>query len=215
MQALFLPQLFIILLVSYTLLHTCFSLYTFSSYISITVMGGMFWNGYLRLELCLSCCGVCFFSVGNYFICVKSAGHRMVSGWSLTMMSYGARPGIGRCYHIHTPAGARTIYGPRKRNFLKMVRCPGEYQIRRWCANRWNHFYLWPYHYCCSTYETNNVQADLSIPFAPCLLDHLRALWDTKYRLPAKRPPPAGVHYHDLHKWLDLSYSFTPPPIPI
>jgi len=27
---------------------------------------------------------------------------------------------------------------PRKRRFLKIVRCPGDYQIRRWCANRWN-----------------------------------------------------------------------------
>ena len=27
---------------------------------------------------------------------------------------------------------------PRKRKFLKIVRCPGDYQIRRWCAHRWN-----------------------------------------------------------------------------
>jgi len=27
---------------------------------------------------------------------------------------------------------------PRKRKFLKIIRCPGDYQIRRWCAHRWN-----------------------------------------------------------------------------
>jgi len=48
-------------------------------------------------------------------ICVKSAGHRTVSGWSLTTpighrkTSFGARPGIGWCFHIQTPSGARTI----------------------------------------------------------------------------------------------------------
>jgi len=52
----------------------------------------------------------------------KIAGHRTVSGWSLTMpaghrsTSYGARPGIGRCYHIQI---CMRYMWPRKRKILK------------------------------------------------------------------------------------------------
>ena len=50
-----------------------------------------------------------------------------------------------RCAARHRPMlfytdADRRPYGmwPRKRKFLKIVRFSGEYQIRRWCANRWN-----------------------------------------------------------------------------
>jgi len=66
-------------------------------------------------------------------ICVKSTGHRTVSGWSLTTPA-GHRPMFS-----YTDAGRRPYdMWPRKRKFFKIVRCPGDYQIRRWCANRWN-----------------------------------------------------------------------------
>ena len=59
-----------------------------------------------------------------------------VISWSLTT-PYGARPGIGRCYHTRRrPAPVRYVTTQEK--ILKIVRCPGNYQIRRWCANRWN-----------------------------------------------------------------------------
>ena len=39
----------------------------------------------------------------------------------------------------YTDAGRRPYdMWPRLRKFFKIVRCPGDYQIRRWCANRWN-----------------------------------------------------------------------------
>ena len=53
---------------------------------------------------------------------VKSAGHRTVSGWFLTTpagrhtTSYGARPGIGRWFHIQTTDGARTICDHAREN---------------------------------------------------------------------------------------------------
>ena len=55
--------------------------------------------------------------------CVKSAGHRTVSGWSLTT-PYGARPGIGRCYHIRRrPASVRYVTTQEK--ILKNRPVPG------------------------------------------------------------------------------------------
>jgi len=52
---------------------------------------------------------------------------------------------VVRCPDGHRPMFSYTDAGrrpydmwPRKRKFLKIVRCPGDYQIRRWCANRWN-----------------------------------------------------------------------------
>ena len=51
---------------------------------------------------------------------------------------------------VQNPAGYRPMFSytdagrhpydiwPRKIKFLKIVRCPGDYQICRWCANRWN-----------------------------------------------------------------------------
>ena len=54
---------------------------------------------------------------------VKSAGHRTVSGWSLTT-PYGARPGIGRCYHIRRrPAPVRYVTTQEK--ILKNSPVPG------------------------------------------------------------------------------------------
>jgi len=54
---------------------------------------------------------------------VKSAGHRTVSGWSLTT-PYGARPGIGRCYHIRRrPAPVRYVTTQEK--ILKNCLVPG------------------------------------------------------------------------------------------
>ena len=52
---------------------------------------------------------------------------------------------IVRCMAGHRPMFSYTDAGrrqydmwPRKRKFMKIVRCPGDYQIHRWCANRWN-----------------------------------------------------------------------------
>jgi len=52
---------------------------------------------------------------------------------------------IVRCPVGHKPMFSYTDSGrrpydmwPRKIKFLKIVRCPGDYQIRRWCAHRWN-----------------------------------------------------------------------------
>jgi len=52
---------------------------------------------------------------------------------------------IVRCPAGHRPMFLYTDTGrrpydmwPRKRKFLKIVRCPGDYQIRRWIAHRWN-----------------------------------------------------------------------------
>jgi len=76
---------------------------------------------------------------------VKSAGHHTASGWSLTtpagnfIMSYGARRGIGWCYHIQTPDGTRTICDHAREKFFEIVQCPEDYQNRRWfsnCCNR-------------------------------------------------------------------------------
>jgi len=54
---------------------------------------------------------------------VTSAGHRTVSGWSLTT-PYGARPGIGRCYHIRRrPAPVRYVTTQEK--ILKNRPVPG------------------------------------------------------------------------------------------
>jgi len=40
---------------------------------------------------------------------------------------------------LYTDAGRRPFdMWPRKEKFLKIVRCPGDYQIRRWSAHRWN-----------------------------------------------------------------------------
>jgi len=39
---------------------------------------------------------------------------------------------------IYRPGRRSYDMWPRKRKFLKVVRCPSDYQIRRWCANRWN-----------------------------------------------------------------------------
>jgi len=56
-------------------------------------------------------------------ICVKSAGHRTVSGCSLTT-PYGARPGIGRCYHIRRrPTPVRYVTTQEK--ILKNRPVPG------------------------------------------------------------------------------------------
>jgi len=44
------------------------------------------------------------------------------------------------CKMISYNAGWAPYYmWPCKRKFFKIVRCPGNYQIRWWCANRWNH----------------------------------------------------------------------------
>jgi len=54
---------------------------------------------------------------------VNSAGHRTVSGWSLTTPN-GARPGIGRCYHIRRrPAPVRFVTTQEK--ILKNRPVPG------------------------------------------------------------------------------------------
>ena len=52
---------------------------------------------------------------------------------------------IVRCPAVHRPMFSYTDAGrrrydmwPRKRKFLKIVRCPGDYQIRQLCAHRWN-----------------------------------------------------------------------------
>ena len=48
---------------------------------------------------------------------------------------YGARPGIGRCFHIQTPAGARTICDHAKENSYKssgaraIIKFAGDVQI--------------------------------------------------------------------------------------
>jgi len=64
-----------------------------------------------------------------------------VSGWSLTTPA-GHRttcPAGHRPMFSYTDADRRPCnMWIRKRKFIKIVRCPGDYQIRRWCANRWN-----------------------------------------------------------------------------
>jgi len=56
---------------------------------------------------------------------VKSAGHRTVSGWSLTTL-YGAQPGIGRCYHIRRrPAPVRYVTTQEK----ILIKFAGDVQI--------------------------------------------------------------------------------------
>ena len=54
--------------------------------------------------------------------------------WSFTMPS-------GHRLMIPYTDASRCPYDmwPRKRNVLKIGRCPDDYQIRRWCANRWTH----------------------------------------------------------------------------
>jgi len=48
-------------------------------------------------------------------------------------------PGGHRPMFSYTDAGRRPYnMWPRRRKFLKIVRCPGDYQIRRWCAHRRN-----------------------------------------------------------------------------
>ena len=48
-------------------------------------------------------------------------------------------PARNRPMFSYTDAGRRPYdMWPRISKFLKIVRCPGDYQIRRWCANRWN-----------------------------------------------------------------------------
>jgi len=55
-------------------------------------------------------------------------------GRSLTT-PYGARPGIGRCFHIQTPAGARAICDHARENSLKsscsraIIKFAGDVQI--------------------------------------------------------------------------------------
>jgi len=46
---------------------------------------------------------------------------------------------LNRPMFSYTDAG-RCPYDmwPHKRKFLKIVQCPGDYQIRRWCAKPWN-----------------------------------------------------------------------------
>jgi len=52
---------------------------------------------------------------------------------------------IVRCPAGHRPMFSYTDAGrrpydlwPSKRKFFKILRCPGDYQILRWCAHRWN-----------------------------------------------------------------------------
>jgi len=68
--------------------------------------------------------------------------------YSVRLISYNA----GRAPYdvVRSPIGHRPMFSytdagrhpydiwPRKIKFLKIVRCPGDYQICRWCANRWN-----------------------------------------------------------------------------
>jgi len=62
---------------------------------------------------------------------------------------------IVRCPSGHRPMLSYTDAGrrpydmwSRKKNMFKIVRCPSDYKIRRWCANCWNRtmsvFILWP-----------------------------------------------------------------------
>jgi len=70
---------------------------------------------------------------------VKSYGVRSIS-YNADRAPYD----IVRCPAGHRPIESYTDAGrrpyntwPRKRKILKIVRCPGDYQFRRWCANRW------------------------------------------------------------------------------
>ena len=69
---------------------------------------------------------------------VKPAGHRTVSGWALTTpaghrtTSHGARP----MFFIYRRRPAPVRYVTTIEKILK--KRPGDYQIRRWCANHWN-----------------------------------------------------------------------------
>jgi len=68
--------------------------------------------------------------------------------YGIRLIFYNA--GRAPCDMIRCPAGHRPMFlytdagrrpydmWPRKRKFLNIVRCPGDYQIRWWCAHRWN-----------------------------------------------------------------------------
>jgi len=74
------------------------------------------------------------------FISVKSTGHRTVYGWFLTTMA-GHRTVTGRDSAdviIYRPRHAPVRYPITQEKYVKKVRCPGDFQIRRWFANRWN-----------------------------------------------------------------------------
>ena len=80
-----------------------------------------------------------------YFIHARS---RLISK-NADRSPYGARPGIGRWNHNYTDAGRRPYdLWPRMEKIMKIVRCPGDSQIRRWFSNRKierRQFQLWPY----------------------------------------------------------------------
>jgi len=63
----------------------------------------------------------------------------MVYGWSLTTLARHCTSEHGPML-LYTDASRRPCdVWPRKRKILKIVRCPGDYQICQWCADRWSH----------------------------------------------------------------------------
>jgi len=88
------------------------------------------------------------FDINVYIIARENLGKiaRAPYGVRLTSCNVHRVPyDILRCPAGHWPMLPNTDAGrhpcdmwPSKRKFLNIVRCPGDYQIRRWCANRWN-----------------------------------------------------------------------------
>ena len=89
----------------------------------------------------------CFFGgmMANFDINVYMIARNKCSvqcpAYNVGRASYGVVlwPAVYRPMLSYTDAGLRPYdMWPRKRKFLKSVRCPGDYRIRRWFANRCN-----------------------------------------------------------------------------
>jgi len=81
------------------------------------------------------------FDINEFTIAPENSRKIGRAPYGVRLISYNARtmPGRASADVIILDAGRRPYdMWPCKRKFLKIVRCPGDYQIRRWCANRWN-----------------------------------------------------------------------------
>jgi len=107
-------------------------------------------QSFLILTTCFYWRMMAYFDNNEFAIAPENSRKVVRAPYGVLLISYNAVrcPAGHRPMFLYTGAGWRPHdMWPRKRKFLQIVRCPGDYQIRRWCANRWFvrcQFYLWP-----------------------------------------------------------------------